>query len=280
MTSEPPESPAHEVVEALRALRDAEVLASSPDLAELAVDRRVLLEQASPWRYFSGEPFAAPLQAVRAWQRRYRLAYERHYIEVARTADALLEDARAAAPAASALRRLDAISALGPPIGGPALAAYDAARADLEGLPAGPGPGEPRTAGVTLGVEPPLFAEVRAALEAVERGLERQRLRLASETVRAVLARPGVPGLDRLLQAIVASDLDGIERGLTDDLAAHIDRLLRESSESPLAAFARRVPTVTSETLDEAVESFREVLAEALAASEDGFVTLREDAPR
>ena len=206
MSAERPGSPAHEIVAALRILRDAEVAAGAVEHAELAVNRRVLLEQAVPWRYFSGDLLTAAVQAVRAWQRRYRLAYERHYRAISGRAATVAQELRAALPAAEAVRR-----------------------------------------------------------------------RLASETVRAVLARPGVPDLDRLLQAIAASDLDGIERVLSEDLAAHIDRLLREAREPPLAALAMRVPRVTAESLDEAVLAFRAILEEALAEATDGTVWLRED---
>lgn len=124
-----------------------------------------------------------------------------------------------------------------------------------------------------------------------------------------VLARPGVPALDRLLQAIVASDLDGIDRVLDDRLATHIDQLLAAEApaasaslgtnastdaphppvagsrtaamETPLATFAARWPVVTAATLDEAVSAFRAVLAAALNAAPDGCVRLTgpDDAP-
>ena len=55
--------------------------------------------------------------------------------------------------------------------------------------------------------------------------LESQRERLAAATVRAVLDRPGTDSLDRLPQAIQATDLNGIERALDARLAAHIDEL-------------------------------------------------------
>ena len=277
MSAERPGSPTHEIVPALRFLRAAAVAEGAVEHAGLAVDRRVLLEQATPWRYFSGELHAAAVQAVRAWQQRYRLAYERHYRAIGERAAAVAQELRAAAPAAEAVRRFDRIAALGPPIGAGAVAVLEGALAALEALPRDPDAQLARTDGVTLGVEPPLFADAGAAVAAVRSALEAQRRRLASETVRAVLARPGVPDLDRLLQAIAASDLDGIERVLSEDLAAHIEQLLREARESPLATLALRVPRVTAESLDEAALAFRAILGQALAESADGTVWLRED---
>lgn len=43
---------------------------------DLAVDRQVLLEQATPWRYFD-RAFAPALAALAAWRRRYESAYPR-----------------------------------------------------------------------------------------------------------------------------------------------------------------------------------------------------------
>ena len=242
--------------------------------AELAIDRRVLLEQASPWRYLEGAPLAGALAAIRSWRIRYRFAYDAHYRGVLARARELRREL-----AAAALQRFDAIEALGPPLGEPALVSYEEALAAVAALPPDPDQTAARTAGVTLGSEPPRFEEARAAIEAVHGVLEAQRLRLAAEAVSAVLARPGVPALDRLLQAIGASDFDGLERALSDELAAHIDGLLRDALESPLAAVAARAPRVTAGTLDEAVAAFRTVLEEALAASADGTVVLREDRP-
>jgi hypothetical protein len=101
--------------------------------------------------------------------------------------------------------------------------------------------------------------------------------------VRFVLEREHVPALDRLLQAIVASDVGAIERALDGNLAAHIDRLLTAATESvesiestngPVDAFVVRFPRVSEATLDEAVETFRELLDGAIRSSGDGQVTL------
>ena len=266
-----------EVHDALRFLAEAVVPDDAPEHAELAVDRRVLREQASPWRYFDGVPFAGPLAAMQAWRRRYRLAYEAHYRAMTRRAAELREQLELTSAAAASLERLDGIRALGEPVGGDALESYAGAVAALDALPAEPEPREARTAGVTLGRAPAMFAQATAAGEAIGRALELQRRRLASRAVRIVLERQGVPALDRLLQAITASDVDGIERVLDERLAAHIDRLLADAAESPFSQLAARHPAVTAATLDQAVASFRELLEESIAAADDGRAVLRED---
>ena len=76
-----------------------------------------------------------------------------------------------------------------------------------------------------LGGEPAIFAAAQRAISDVRTLLERQRERLAAATVRLILERPGERDLDRLLQAIQASNLEGLERVLDDRLAAHIESL-------------------------------------------------------
>ena len=266
-----------EVRDALRFLAGAEVPDDKREYSELAIDRRVLREQASPWRFFEGAPFAGALSAAQAWRHRYRLAYDAHYRSVLVRARELRGELEATRPAASSLERLDGVSALGPPVGEQALSAYEVSVAALEALPAEPDPQLPRTADVTLGQEPTACAEASEAVEGLRRALEVQRQRLASGAVRLVLEREGVPALDRLLQAIGASDVEGIERVLDERLAAHIDRLLTDAADSPLSQLAARHPAVTGATLDEAVADFRQLLASPIAAAEGGRAVLRED---
>lgn len=266
-----------EVHEALRFLAAADAPNDDPAYAELAIDRRVLREQASPWRYLDGVPFAGALAAAQAWRRRYRLAYDAHYRSVVRHSHELREQLRESSGAAAALELLDGVPALGEAVGDAARKAYAESVATVSALPPDPDPGEAQTAGVALGREPAAFAQATSTISTVRRALEIQRRRLASRAVRIVLERQGVPALDRLLQAITASDIEGIERVLDERLAAHIDRLLADAEESPLSRLAARHPAVTAETLDEVVAAFRELLEASIAAADDGLALLRED---
>ncbi|MFA7297253.1 MAG: hypothetical protein WC211_08740, partial [Dehalococcoidia bacterium] len=196
---------------ALRFLRAAEVPLDAPTYLDLALDRRALLEQASPWRYIEApRAFAPALAAVRPWLRRYRVAYDAEYRHVAARAVTLRRDLGAVAVAADALRRLDVIEALGAPTGALALRDFDTVCAALDALPADPDPAQPRTAGITLGVPVPLFDAATAAVDAVRAALEVQRRRLAARATHLVLDRTEVPALDRLLQALTAADIDGL----------------------------------------------------------------------
>ena len=249
--------------------------ADLPEHAELAIDRRVLREQASPWRYFDGQSFR------RRAQRGAGLAATLpHGLR-----DALsrvdgpgpTSCARGWRKAARRRRRWSGWTACAPwarPPARPRCAPTPTARAALDALPAEPDGQQARTAGVTLGLPPAAFEEAEAAIAAVRRALEQQLRRLASRTVRIVLERQRVAALDRLLQAITASDVGGIERALDDRLAAHIDRLLAEAAESPLSRLAADHPTVTAQTLDRTVTAFRELLEQSIAAADDGRAVL------
>ena len=257
-------------------LATAEV-ASGSEHGELAIDRRVLREQASPWRYLDGKPFISALAAAQAGQRRYRVAYQAHYRARSSRADELRARLAQSSQAAVALERLNAIRALGPPAGLAALYAFAGARDAVAALPAEADGEAPITEGGVLGGEPAVFAQAEEAAEQVARALELQRGRLASQTVRFVLERESVPSLDRLLQAITASDLGGIERALDDGLARHIDRLLTAAATSPLGEFVERYAVVSEATIDEAVAAFRGLLEVAIRSSADGHAVLRED---
>ena len=262
-----------DVLHEIRFLREAKVPAA---YAELHVDRQVLLDQASPWRCLERGSLGGAVEAIRAWRRRYRLAYDAHYRAIGNEAAKMRSIIEGASVAGAALRRLDDVQALGPPVGTASLADLESATTMLKALPPEPDSETPCTAGIVLGEDPPAFAALRAAVDAVEDALEVQRRRLASETVARILARPGVPALDRLLQAIVASNVDAIERVLDEPLVDHIERLLANRTVSPFARLGERYPTVTAETLDEAVDTFRAMLSTAIADSPDGLVVLRD----
>ena len=264
-----------DVARELGFLRAAEVPADAQAYVELAIDRRVLLAQASPWRFVEGEPFAAPLAAVRAWRQRYERAYAAHYRSAVAARTEVRRELAEAGRLAAALERLNRISRLGPRVGERAIIEYRAALEAVESLPAEPEAGAPRTAGVVIGRDPRVFLEAPAVAAALRAAFDEQRRRLSSATVRMILSRQGVPALDRLLQAITASDLESLDRVLDEALTAHIDALLGEVAPPPLEALAERFPEVTAENLDEVVGVLRAILEAAISEQPEGPVTLR-----
>ena len=275
---------ATEVVRLLRFVSAAELNAEAADggreagmrLAELALDRQAVLAQASPWSYFGGELDRA-LPAARLWRTRYRLAYERHYRHCLVEAAELRPKLDAAAQAAEALDRLNRVAALGPRSGEVAAVALQRAREWVSALPEGLDAEAPRTAGIVLGERPPALADGERAVIRVQEALDAKRSRLASVTAALALERSGVPALDRLLQAITASDLGAIERVLDEALIHHIERLIEGGPPSPLEELARRHPSVTMESLDAATADARALLLAAIESAPEGRVALRED---
>ncbi len=268
-----------------------------PRYAELALDRRVLREQASPWlhprahaegreaaaqdaaRDAERAAFAAALRAVHAWRERYLAAYRAHYRAMLERADALRGELRAVAARASALARLQRLRPLASEEAARALRRHAASLRALDALPDEPAPGEPTTGGVALGAEPAAFAAASEAAAAVDAALEGCRRALAAALAGLALDRAGVPGLDRLLQAIAASELDGLDRVLDERLAAHIEALLARPPEPLLTRLARLHPIVTAVTRDAAVADFARLLEQEIAASPGASAMLAEGAP-
>ncbi len=261
------EEAAPDVAAVLRALRDAQIAEGSPHTAELALDRRALLVLASPWRFIEGADLTPAVASVRAWLRRYQREHDAHVASTRSRARQLLAEVERELPAVRALERLDSIGGLGPALGARATVALRTLRAALAsfestGLPS------------AVGVEPSAFAEVAPAIAAVRAALEVQRQRLAAAMVSIILDQSGGPDVSRLLQAIQASDLDGIERALDPRLAAHIEVVLARRSPTPLAALAARYPEVDARNLEAVVAEFRELLGAAVLASPRGAVPL------
>ena len=257
----------------LRFLREAHVPRHRPEVTDLAIDRAVLLEQASPWRYVEGGPMAAALAAVRSWQRRYARTYAAHYREAITERDRLLRDAAALAARIETLERLNTIASLGAPEG---IAAIAAARASLGALAAMPG--DPKadaavTAGVRLGEPNPRAREFHEATTSVARALEGRLRRLSAALAARALAQHE-DGLQAVLDAIALSEVDHLDRVLDERLTARIDALLRATTAAPLAVVAQQFPEVTLANLEAVVEEFRRAARQAIDASPGGRATL------
>ena len=258
-----------EAARLLRYLRGARIVEDTPERVELAVDLRALLEQATPWRHYERDDLAAAWPAVRAWARRYRVAYERWYrhaledLEVTRTMLA------AADPQLTMLSRLDSVEALGAPDGEGATANLARILAAIDALPSTVGEEEPTSGDLALGGRFELVADAEAALAGLEVTVDRRQRRLASALTSLVMGRTDVDPLDRVLQALLASDLDDLDRVLSSEVLAQIERLLGGGNTvaGPVSQLLTRYDEVSQSTIDEIVVSFRILLEDAV---EDG----------
>jgi hypothetical protein len=259
-----------EAVRLLRYLRGARIIEDTPDRAELGVDQRALLEQASPWRHFETGDLAAAWPAVRAWMARYRADYERWYGLALRN----LEDTRRALsmaePQQTMLSRLDSIEALGQPDGADAAATLARISAAIAALPPTADLEQPTTGGLALGGSFELAAEATQALDLLANASERRRRRLASALASIVMGRADVEPIDRVLQALLAADIDDLDRVLNDEVLVQIETLLDSAGTiaGPISQLLARYDEVTVESLDDVVVAFRMILEEALAAGE------------
>ncbi len=256
----------------MRFLRAAVVPHGLGGAADLAVDRMVLLEQASPWRALEGASMTAAFAAVQSWQRRYRRAYAEHYRHAVVERDALLRAAEAAEARCATLDRLNTITALGPPEGAAALAAARDALDALVAMPRDADAEAATTAGVLLGEANGRAAAYLQATEAVDHALARQLRRLSAALAACALRHDD--DLRAILDAIALSKVDHLDRVLDERLAERIDALLTAAARSPLTVVAQQFPEVTLANLEAAVDEFRRAALHAIDASPDGRTPL------
>jgi hypothetical protein len=182
---------AYDVYAELAFLHEATVSGGSAEEQVLAADRLVVLDQASPWRCYTGEDFAGALRSCRAWRRRYQLAYERHFQAVRREAVRIERRLRDLQCAADELKALAALEGELAARDREVLRRFDAALSYVRSIPGTPDPGRPMTAGIALGAEPVELAGARSVPAALIDALSahRELLLLAAQRVEALRAR-------------------------------------------------------------------------------------------
>ena len=211
---------------------------------------------------------------------RYASAYARRHDAYWRDSARLLDELDAARPAVVALARLNALRALGGPVGEAALVAYAQLAGGRRGCDVDELPGRlrdrPRCPDCDLALDAVLPKDdSNRALRGIQAALHRQQSRLASEAVRRILARGG-ERIEQFLQIVQASDLAGLAQVLDDDLVCFLQELLAEpvaptaDALDLLEQIARAYPVVSDEQIDEVVRALRGLLQEHLAAQRDG----------
>ncbi len=245
--------------------------------AELELDRAVAQEQLS-YAVLVLEPqrLAAARAACRAFATRYCRFYEAlhrsRWQEAHRAREALLS----AAPRVRALRLLDTLTELGPPVGGRAVARWEALVRELTPCP-GEEPalaeGEARCRRCHLAPDstPPL-PQVEECLRRVDRALSRQRARLARALVSGALSGAAGAVLEPLLRAVQASQVASLPEVLDEALVGHVRRYLVEAGVrralEPVLATLQRGRAPTAEELSRALSEARRVLERSARALE------------
>jgi hypothetical protein len=249
----------------MRAYLDAMVVPES--VPELAMDRRVTLEQLSYAALFmephSFEGMRATFEYLR---KRFIAAYQEHHRSYWDGCHRIARELEERESTARALIRLNSISELGKPIGLSGLARYQEMRRKLAGCPLDDALPESLTkapacpmCSTTLADEPP-EAFAREISRRLERALQEQQIRLSGVAIRAILTWHKGEKIEQFLQVVQASDL----RGLAEVLGAAI-----APTSSVIDRLIRLHPEVSPASLEAAVEEFRRLLAEELAAQSD-----------
>ena len=264
-----------------RFLIEAVVPESEP---ELAIDRTLALEELS-FATLVAEPnrWAAMRAAFERCRQRYQCAYLKHhhqYCEALLTLHAQLLDL---VSHAQALRRLNSLRELGPPLGEEALAEY-------EDIPQRIGPctlgttlerelGElPRcpVCGISMSDEPP-WEDVQRVKRRLERALNQQLKRLSSKAVSQILAISGEARVEQFIQLVQASQARSLADVLDDELLGFLRRLLVEARvKSLLAPVFARLQEPIPDLTEEAVEGIAEEVARVI---HDAFTTSQEALP-
>jgi hypothetical protein len=196
---------------------------------ELAANRSLLAEELT-FVALATEPQRFPLAraALERFRRRYICAYGEHHTghwaEMARLHAALLEEHAHA----EALRSLNTLAELGPPMGAGAIAALDELLAETPGCPLGAGVGDVTAAEgrcpachLALGQTPPT-QHVREVIALIERACDKQVARLTSQAAHLIIRGRGDSRLQQLL-----SLLQGKGAGLCDVMDGEVLGYLR-----------------------------------------------------
>ena len=250
---------------------------------DLAIDRSVAQEQLSfAVLVAEGHRWSGIRAVFERFRCGYRKAYVEHHRSYWREALRLHAQLMDFAPKTYALRRLNTLTELGPPMGEDAIARYEelpgrigacalALRQELEPSQEARCP----TCGIALGEEPP-WQEAEEVQHLLEKALNQQLQRLSSKAVRRVLLQSGEARVQELLQMVQASQIQSLAHVLDDELLGFLRRFLVEARVSevlrPLVLRLQEpVPDLDPKTVDTAAEVVRRTFHDAFSAAREAL---------
>ena len=264
---------ADEIV-AVKSYLDAVVLGEGQ--RELDMDRVSILGQLTLENLVPNIHLWASVKALFDWfKSRYRalyLAHHQKYHQELASFHLVLQDSK---PEVDALRRLNSIAELGPPVGQELIGEYDgllagvspcpvvAKEVSVEEQPACP------YCRLVLTAEPPK-REVERFLRQLEQALKEQQRRLSSEAVRHILARSGEKRIDQFIKVVQTSNLSPLVNVLDDELVDFLRQLLQEAHieiewRPTLSELVQKFPSLEESEIDAAATEFARVLKKAFA---------------
>jgi hypothetical protein len=264
-----------------RFLIEAVVPESEP---ELAIDHTLVLEELS-FVTLVAEPhrWAAMRAAFERFRHRYQSAYLKHhhrYWEASLTLHAQLMDL---VSHVQALRRLNTLRELGPPLGEEALAEYEqlpqSIGACLLSASVEHEPGEAAccaACGISMNDEPP-WEDVQRMRRRLERAINQQLQRLSSKAVSQILAVSDEARVEQFIQLVQASQARSLADVLDDELLGFLRRLLVEAHvKSLLSPVFAKLQEPIPDLSEEAVEDIAEKVARVI---HDAFITSQQALP-
>lgn len=259
---------------AVKSYLDAAILGE--DQRELDMDRVSILEQLTLENLVPNIHLWASVKALFDWfLSRYRALYLAHHNEYHQEMASfrlVLQDSR---PEVDALRRLNSIAELGPPVGQELLNEYEGLLAEVS-----PCIITDREVSVeeqpvcsycrlVLTTEPPR-KKVERFLRRLEQALKQQQRRLSSGAVRHILAKSGEKRIDQFIKVVQTSNLSPLVNVLDDELADFLRQLLQEAHieiewRPTISDLAQKFPSLEEGEIDAAAAEFAKALKKAFA---------------
>ena len=257
---------------AVKSYLEAAVLGE--DQRELYMDRVSILEQLTLENLVPNIHLWASVKALFDWfLSRYRalyLAHHQEYHQEMASFRLVLQDSR---PEVDALRRLNSIAELGPPVGQELLDEYEGLLAEVSpctitdkevSVEEQPTCSYCR---LVLTTEPPR-KNVERFLRRLEQALKQQQRRLSSGAVRHILAKSGEKRIDQFIKVVQTSNLSPLVNVLDDELADFLRQLLQEAHieiewRPTISELAQKFPSLEEGEIDAAAAEFAKALKKA-----------------
>ncbi len=257
---------------AVKSYLDAVVLGESQ--RELDMDRVSILEQLTLENLVPNIHLWASVKALFDWfLSRYRalyLAHHQEYHQEMASFRLVLQDSR---PEVDALRRLNSIAELGPPVGLELIDEHEGLLAEVrpcsikdkevsvEEQPTCP------NCRLVLTAEPPK-EEVERFLRQLRQALKEQQRRLSSGAVRHILAKSGEKRIDQFIKVVQTSNLSPLVNVLDDELVDFLCQLLQEAHieiewRPTISELAQKFPSLEEGEIDAAAAEFARALKKA-----------------
>jgi hypothetical protein len=253
----------------VKAYLDGVVLRESD--GELVMDRLSLLEQLTLDNLLVAPHLWPSIEALVDWFKpRYGTIYQSFHSNYNQELASLHSSLLAVKVKLEALRRLNSITELGPPLAEELCHEYEPLLAKAKPCPATKAPIEDQPlcpyCGLTLAATPP--REIEQFLDHLHQALSEQHRRLSAEVIRQILSQCKEQRVDQFIKVIQSSDLSSLANVLDDELAAFLRQLLAEAETASqwcpiLKTLSQKFPAIEEEQIDDLLSELARELRSA-----------------